>query len=113
MVPAADGAAMESIRVSLPDAGLANCEAPELTYRRSFNLPTGLESHSVVLLLSELLPLAQSVLLNGQLLPPDQAGQVEITPLLQPHNELLVTLQRDAYLAASRATASLRIIEPA
>lgn len=113
MVPALESTVVESVSVALPDASLARCEAPEVIYRRSFNRPTGLNTQTVVLLSSELLPLARSTRLNGHPLTPDGSGQVEITALLLPHNELLVALQRDAYLAASQAVASLQIIEPA
>ena len=112
MVPASASPAVDSVSVALPDASLARCEAPEVIYRRSFNRPTGLGTQTVVLLISELLPLACSARLNAHPLTPDSSGQVEITALLLPHNELLVLLQRDAYLAASQVAASLQIIEP-
>ena len=113
MVAASARPAVDSVRVALPDASLASCEAPEVIYRRSFNRPTGLGTQTVVLLISELLPLARSAHLNNHPLALDGSGQVEITAFLQAHNELLVVLQRDTYLAASQAAASLQIIEPA
>lgn len=113
MVPVPEGATLDSLSVSLPDASLAQCDAAEVTYRRNFNRPTGLESGSCVWLNSALLPLARSVELNGHSLTPLDSDRVEITSLLRPHNELLVSLQREAYLAASQAAASLQIIEPA
>lgn len=112
MVPASDVGTFENVSVSLPDASLVQCEAPEVVYRRSFNRPTGLEAKTVVMLVSDLLILANAVRLNDQPLSAT-SGEVEITPLLRTHNELLVTLQRDAYRAASQAVASLQIIEPA
>lgn len=113
MVPAAEGAAVDNVSVSLPDTSLVHCDLPEVIYRRSFNRPTGLGTQTVVLLTSALLPLARSVHLNGHRLMPLGSDQVEITALLLAHNELLVSLQRDAYLAASQAVASLQIIESA
>ena len=113
MVPASARPAVDSVSVALPDASLARCEAPEVIYRRSFNRPTGLGAQTVVLLISELLPLACAAHLNGHPLTLDGSGQVEITAFLQAHNELLISLQHAAYLAASQAAASLQIIEPA
>ncbi len=113
MVPRPEGAAAGSVTVSLPDASLLECNAPSVTYRRSFNRPTGITVGTVVLLASDLLPLGRPVRLNGQTLANLDSGQVEITALLLAHNELEIVLQRDDYLPASQAAASLQIIEPA
>jgi len=113
MVPECEGPAAGSVTVSLPDASLLECDASSVTYRRSFNRPTGITVGTVVLLASDLLPLGRPARLNGQTLPSLDSRQVEITALLLAHNELEIVLQRDDYRAASQAWASLQIIEPA
>lgn len=107
--PSGDAA---SVPVSLPDDSLAGCPDRFVTYSRRFNRPSGLEETTAVWLVSDLLGLADEVRLNGVLVvPAADAERVEIRANLLPHNELRITVARDQFLAASRASAHLEIAD--
>lgn len=102
----------DAVPVSLPDDSLADCPDLFVTYSRRFNRPSGLEETTAVWLVSDLLGLAGEVRLNGvPLVLLADAERVEIRADLLPHNELRITVARDQFAAASRATAHLEIAD--
>jgi hypothetical protein len=102
----------DAVPVSLPDDSLADCPDRFVTYSRRFNRPSGLEETTAVWLVSDLLGLAGEVRLNGvPLVLLADAERVEIRADLLPHNELRITVARDQFVAASRATAHLEIAD--
>ncbi len=106
-----DGNLSEPVSVSLPDQTLIHCDAASITYRRSFNRPSGINQQTAVLLDCGLLPLATTARLNGQPIVIPEAGFPQIRSLLRPHNELEIVLSSDCYAEASLASAKLEIVE--
>ncbi len=95
--------------VSLPDESIALATTDFVTYRRSFNRPTGLNDGDSVALQSGLLPIACAIRFNGDAVEIPSESSIEIGDRLLPHNELVVTIAADQFLAATLATASLLI----
>jgi hypothetical protein len=98
------------VSVSLPDTSIKSSNARFVTYRRSFNSPTGLTGGDSVSLQSGLLPIAASIHFNGSLIDIPSEPSLEIGRLLLPHNELVVRIAADRFPDASQASASLEII---
>jgi hypothetical protein len=106
----AAGDAVGETVVSLPDVAIASEIADSVTYRRSFNRPTGLAQGDAIVLKCGLLPIASSIDFNGNRLDVPAEQSLNIGPHLQHHNELVVKIAADQFQAASLASASLEII---
>jgi len=96
--------------VSLPDATIASETGASVTYRRSFNRPTGIAYGDAVVFRSGLLPIASSIDFNGKQLGIPVEPLIDITDHLHLHNELTVKIAADQFPAASLASASLEIV---
>lgn len=82
-------------RVDVPESpGEAADQASTYQYARRFNCPTGLDSQSKVhLAISGWNGQIVSILLNGHPLEPGtQSMNVDVTDLLEPHNQIIIQL---------------------
>lgn len=95
--------------VSLPDESIVSSIASFVTYRRSFNRPTGLSGGDTIELQCGLLPIAASIRFNGEMIDTPSLSSLEISDRLLPHNELVVRIAAEQFQTASLATASLHI----
>jgi hypothetical protein len=95
--------------VTLPDESVVSSIASFVTYRRSFNRPTGLSGGDSIKLQCGLLPIAASILFNGEMIETPSLSSLEINDRLLLHNELVVRIAAEQFQAASLATASLQI----
>lgn len=106
-----DAAPSAAVKVSLPDRPLASCTAAAVVFCRTFHAPSGLGAHDTVRLVSDLLPLATSITLNGDCLLALRVGNtLPLTSHLQPFNELRLQIDRDRYTTASDALAVLEVV---
>ncbi len=98
--------------ISLPDTSPLRADTYELIYVRKFNSPSGLQSSCRVELECELLTIATSVLLNGSAIPsPLKSLLIDITTMIQPHNELVIHIGIADINLVRIATARLLITE--
>ncbi len=99
-----------AVSVTLPDISLTDLAAPTAFYCRRFHRPTSLGDNDRVTLVSDLLPLASSVLLNGVCVQASITGdRLQLTGQLLPFNELVLQIDQPNYAAASCGTACLLI----
>jgi len=88
---------VQTFQVDVPEQTVADPEADEVLahYQRRFNRPSGLYDARVYLRITGWQGHLTSLSLNGTRITADECSDridVEVTPLLQAHNQLLVTL---------------------
>ena len=102
-------AVIHSRAISLPDVHELDPATCSLAYVRKFNAPTGLTEHDIVEIDCPMLMEATSITLNGlPLIKPDSAT-IDITRIIQKHNELTIHLDVSKIEVARIATARLLI----
>ena len=100
---------IHSRAISLPDAQDFDPATCFLAYVRKFNAPTGLTAEDTVELNCSLLVEAISIAFNGHPLTSPTSASIDITSLLQKHNELTIHLAISKIETARGATALLLI----
>ena len=98
----------------MPEQGEQQSEATTYLFRRGFNLPSGLQPSSRVLLrVDGWEGRLESITVNGSPLETGSATiDTDITELLRPHNEILVCLSDAAAPARMSGEVTLAIQEP-
>lgn len=110
MVDSGDSSSVAEVTVvSLPDVALRTTSGLAVTYRRTFNRPTGLSSTDSVSFLSDLLPIADSIWFNDHQVAIPSQPILELGDRLRAHNELVLRIPGDRFGQAADATATLRI----